>query len=58
MVDGKDVSNTFMGEAFPKSLLLQLTQQVVEILKMDSHKIVESESPRSIESLRKEDKDV
>ena len=58
MVDGKDVLNTFMGEAFPKSLLLQLTQQVVEILKMDSHKIVESENPRSIESLKKEDKDV
>ena len=28
-VAGKDTSNSFMGEAFPKSLLLQITQQVV-----------------------------
>ena len=57
-VDGKDISNSFMGETFLESLLLQLTQQVVEILKNDSCKEVESESPRSIESLRKEDKNV
>ena len=34
-VAGKDITNPFMGEAFPKSLIVQLTQQVVEILKKD-----------------------
>ena len=29
----KDTPNPFMGETFPKSLLVQLTQQVAEILK-------------------------
>ena len=29
----KDISNPFMGEVFPKSLLIQLTHYVVEILK-------------------------
>ena len=37
-VVGKDTPNPFMGEAFPKSLLVQLTQQVVEILKKDLYK--------------------
>ena len=58
MVAGKDTTNPFMSEVFPKSLLVQLTQQVAEILKKDLCKEVESKSPRSIESLRKEDKDV
>ena len=57
-VAGKDISNLFMGEAFPKSLLLQPTQQVVEILKKNSRKEAESESLRSIDSPRKEDNDV
>ena len=55
-VVGKDMSNPFMGEVFPKSLLVQLTQQVAEILKKDSCKEEESESPRSINNPRKEDK--
>ena len=57
-VAGKDTTNPFMGEAFPKSLLVQLTQQVAEILKKDLYKEAESESSRSIEGLSKEDKDV
>ena len=57
-VTGKDTSNPFMGEAFPKSLLVKLTQQVVEILKRDLCKKANSSSPRSIESPRKEDRDV
>ena len=57
-VAGKDASNPFMGEVFPKNILVQLTQQVVEILKKDLCKDVKSESLRSIESPRKEDKDV
>ena len=52
-VADKDTSSPFMGEAFPKSLLVQLTQQVSEILKKDLCKDVELESPRSIESPRK-----
>ena len=32
-VTSKDTTNPFMGEVFPKSLLVQLTQQVAEILK-------------------------
>ena len=47
-----------MGETFLKSLLVQLTQQVAEILKKDLYKEVESESSRSIEDPSKEDKDV
>ena len=39
-VAGKDTPNPFMGEAFPKSLLVQLTQQVAEILKKDIYKEV------------------
>ena len=58
MVAGKDTTNPFMGEVFPISLLVQLTQQVAEILKNDLCKEAESESPRSIESPSKEDKDV
>ena len=58
MVTGKDTSNPFMGEAFRKSLLVQLTQQVVEIRKKDLYKEADSESPRSIEGPNKEDKDV
>ena len=54
-VAGKNISNPFMGEAFQKSLLLQLTQLVAEILKKDSLKEAESESLRSIESPSKED---
>ena len=57
-IAGKDTSNQFMGEALPKSLLVQLTQQVAEILKNDLCKEAKSKSPRSIESPRKEDKDV
>ena len=57
-VASKDTTNPFMSEVFPKSLLVQLTQQVVKILKKDLCKEPESESPRSIESPRKEDKDV
>ena len=57
-VAGKDTSNPFMSEDFPKSLQVQLTQQVAEILKNDLCKEAESKSPRSIESTRKEDKDV
>ena len=57
-VAGKDTTNPFMGEVFPKSLLVQLTRQVVEILKKDLCKEAKSESPRSIESPRKEVKDV
>ena len=34
-VAGKDISNPFMGEAFSKSLLIQLTQEVAKILKKD-----------------------
>ena len=60
MVDGKDISNPFMDEAFLKSLLVQLTQQVAEILKKDIYK--EAESPRfslrSIEGQSREDKNV
>ena len=52
----KDTANPFMGEAFPKSLLVQLTQQVAEILKKDIDK--EAESPRSIEGPSREDKNV
>ena len=54
---GKDISNPFMGEAFPKSLLILLTQQVVEILKKDLRNEAESESLRSNNSPRKEDID-
>ena len=57
-VAGKDTPNPFMGEAFPKSLLVQLIQQVVEILKKDLYKEAESESSRSIEGPSKKDKDV
>ena len=57
-VAGKDTTNPFMGKVFPNSLLVQLTQQVAEILKKDLCKEVESESPRSIESPRKEDRNV
>ena len=57
-VAGKDTTNPFMSEVFSKSLIVRLTQQVVEILKKDLCKEVESESSRSIESPRKEDKDV
>ena len=46
-----------MGKVFSKSFLVQLTQHVAEILKKDLCKEVEYESPRSIESLRKEDRD-
>ena len=53
---GKDTPNSFMGEAFPKSLLVQLTQQVAEILKKDIYK--EEESPRSIEGPSRDDKNV
>ena len=56
-IAGKDISNPFMGDVFPKSLLVQLTQQVNEILKNDLCIEVESKSLRSIESPRKEDKD-
>ena len=55
---GKDTTNPFMGEVFPKILLVKLIQQVAEILKKYLCKEVNSESPRSIESPRKEDKDV
>ena len=55
---GKDTPNPFMGVAFPKSLLVQLTQQVAEILKKDMYKEVESKSSRSVEGPSKEDKDV
>ena len=34
-VASKDTQNLFMGEAFPKSLLVQLIQYVAEILKKD-----------------------
>ena len=54
---GKDISNSFMGETFPKSLLIQLTQQVAEILKKDLHNEAKTESLRSINNPRKEDKD-
>ena len=37
-VASKDMPNPFMGEAFSKSLLVQLTQQVAEILKKDLYK--------------------
>ena len=57
-VVGKNTTNPFMGEVFPKIHLVQLTQQVAEILKIDLCKEAESESLRSIESLRKEVKDV
>ena len=56
-VADKDILISFIDEVFPKSLLLQLTQQVAEILKNDSRKEAESKSPRSINSPRKEDKD-
>ena len=56
-VAGKDISNPFMGEAFPKSLLIQLTQQIAEILKNDLSNEGEPESLRSINNPRKEDKD-
>ena len=36
MVASKHTLNPFMGEASPKSLLVQLTQQVAEILKKRS----------------------
>ena len=49
IVAGKDTPNLFMGEAFPKSLLVQLTQQVAEILKKDLYKKAELESSRSNE---------
>ena len=54
----KDTTNPFMGEVFPKSLLVQLTQQVAKILKKDLCKEAESKSSRSIKSPSKEDKDV
>ena len=57
-VVGKDTSNPFMGEAFPKSRLVQLTKQVAEILKKDLYKEAESENFKSIEGPSKEDKDV
>ena len=59
-IAGKDTLNLFMGEAFPKSLLVQLTQQVAEILKNDIYKEAESprSSPRSIEGKSREDKNV
>ena len=56
-VAGKDISNPFMGEDFPKSLLIHLTQQVDEILEKNLCKETKSESPRSISSPRQEDKD-
>ena len=56
-IDGKDTSNSLMGEVFPKNLLIQLIQRVVEILKKDFNKEAESESPRSRHSPRREDKD-
>ena len=56
-VVGKDISNPFMGEAFPKSLLIQLTQQVAKILKKNLRNEVESESPRSNNNPKKENKD-
>ena len=51
-----------MGEVFPKNLLIQLTKQVVEILKKDFNKEAESERPklkslRSKDNLRLDDKD-
>ena len=49
-VVGKDTQNPFMGEAFLKSLLVQLTQQVAEILKKDMYKEAESESSRSLKA--------
>ena len=57
-VAGKDTSNPFMGEAFPKILLVQLIQQVAEIFKKDIYKEAESprSSPRSIEGPSKEEK--
>ena len=55
-VASKDTSNLFMGETFPKSLLVQLTQQVAMILKNDIYK--EVESPRSIEGPSREYKNV
>ena len=57
-VVGKGTPNPFMGEAFPKSLLVQLTQQVAEILHKDLYKEIELESSRYIEGLSKKDKDV
>ena len=57
-VASKDMPNPFMGEAFSKSLLVPLTQQVAEILKKDLYKEAESKSFRSIEGSSKEDKDV
>ena len=54
----KSTSNPFMGKVFPKSLIVQLTQQMTEILKKDLCKEAKSESLRSIESPRIEDKDV
>ena len=57
MVASKDISNPFMGEAFPKSLLIHLTQQVYEILTKDLRNEVELENPRSNNNQRKEDKE-
>ena len=59
-VAGNDTPNPFMGEAFLKNLLVQLTQQVDEILKKDIYKEAESlrSSPRSIEGPSREDKNV
>ena len=54
-VVGKDISNPLMGGAFPKSLIEHLSQQIVEILKKDFNKEVESESPRSKDSSREKD---
>ena len=56
-VADRDISNLFMSETFPNSLLIQLTQQVAEIFKKDLRNEVESESPRSNNNPRKEDKD-
>ena len=59
-VAGKDTPNPFIGEAFSKSLLVQLKQQVAEILKKDIYKEVESpkSSPKSIEGPSRKDNNI
>ena len=62
IIASKNISNPLMGKVFPKNLLIQLTQQVVEIFKRNFNKEAESESPKSKiprlkASLRLEDKD-